>query len=648
MDGGASVPSPAAAGEGEGGGLGRSIVSRTYTNPRYAFRPIAAAERDRHHPVVIVGAGVVGLTLALDLARRGIAVVVLDEDDTVAFGSRAICWSQRSLQIYDRLGIGDSLVARGITWNLGKVFHRDRAVYAFDLLPEQDSERPAFINLQQYYVEQALVEAVQREPQAELRWRNRVTALESRGEGVTLGVETPEGSYALSCDWLVACDGARSPLRAMLGLPFEGQVFHDRFLIADVLMEADFPAERWFWFDPPFHPGQSVLLHKQADRVWRIDFQLGLDADPEEEAKPERVEPRLRAMLGPERPFSLEWVSVYSFKCRRLERFRHGRVLFAGDAAHQVSPFGARGGNSGIQDADNLGWKLAAVLRGEAPAALLDSYDAERGPAADENILHTSRATEFITPKTPAAQAVRDAVLELAEHCGFARALVNSGRLSRPHRCLASPLSTPDEEDWRGAGVPPGCCAVDAPLGEGWLLRRLGGNFVLLTLDPAAVALPGLQLLRPADSEGRIAERYGAGSTYLIRPDQVVAARWQRFDSAAVAAALRRALGHEPPSSSSSSPDLARRSSGLDARVKPVKPGHDGTGEACMGATLLTDNRLADPDALYSRLVEAHRDLDEAASRRLDVKLVLLLANHIGDERVFAAALELAKGTQAP
>jgi len=604
-------------------------MPQTYTNPRYAFRPLAADEPGRHHPVIVVGAGVVGLTLALDLARRSVPVLVLDEDDTVAYGSRAICWAQRSLQIYDRLGIGQSLVERGITWNLGKVFHRGRAIYEFNLLPDEDSERPAFINLQQYYVEQELVEALRREPVAELRWKSRVAALRPQAQGVSLEVETPTGRYALACDWLVACDGARSPLREMLGLPFEGQVFQDRFLIADVLMEADFPAERWFWFDPPFHRGQSVLLHKQADRVWRIDFQLGADADPELEVLPERVEPRLRAMLGPQRPFSLEWVSVYSFKCRRLQRFRHGRVLFAGDAAHQVSPFGARGGNGGIQDADNLAWKLAAVLAGRAPAALLDSYDAERGPAADENILHTTRATDFITPKHGAASALRDAVLELAGSCGFARALVNSGRLSRSHRCLDSPLSTADGEDWQGHGVAPGCCAVDVPLPDGWLLRRLGGDFVLLTLDPAAAAPAGVRLLRPDDRDGSVARRYGPGSTYLIRPDQVVAARWRRFDAAAVEAALRRALGR--PSDEAGAPAGSSWTHGDDAEEGRV--------------TLQIENRLADPDAFYSRLVDAHRDLDEPASRRFDAKLILLLANHIGDERVLNEAIELAKGT---
>ena len=236
----------------------------------------------------------------------------------------------------------------------------------------------------------------------------------------------------MHADWLIAADGARSPIRNMLGLECEGQVFHDRFLIADIAMRSGFPAERRFWFDPPFHRNQSALLHRQADDVWRVDFQLGWDADPEEEKKPERIVPRIRAMLGDDAQFEIEWASVYTFQCRRMRSFRHGRVLFAGDAAHLVSPFGARGANSGIQDADNLAWKLELVLAGQAPERLLDSYDAERAYAADENIRHSTRSTDFITPKSEVSRTFRDAVLGLAKRYPFARALVNSGRLSLP------------------------------------------------------------------------------------------------------------------------------------------------------------------------------------------------------------------------
>jgi 3-(3-hydroxy-phenyl)propionate hydroxylase len=521
-------------------------------NPTYPAPPPPASGHD-HRRVVVVGGGLVGLTLALDLARQGIAVTVLDEEDSVSSGSRAICFAKRTLEIYGRLGLGARLLEKGVTWKTGRVFHRDREAYAFDLLPEAGHEYPAFVNLQQYYVEEWLVEACLAAG-VDLRWRHAVTGVAADATGATLTVEAPGGGYVLRADWLLACDGARSFIRRGLGLAFEGQVFRDRFLIADVVITGDvaFPAERWFWFDPPFHPGQSVLLHKQPDDIWRIDFQLGWDADPEVETEPARVRARVAAMLGPLVPFELEWVSLYTFRCRRLDRFVHGRVVFAGDSAHQVSPFGARGGNGGVQDADNLAWKLAAILRGEAGPALLDSYDAERIAAAEENILHSTRATDFITPKTSAARAYRDAVLDLAEAHPFARAMVNSGRLSRPAVLADSPLNAADDGPWPG-GALPGTPAPDAPvLRDGapdWLLRHLGGDFCLLVFDAVWTPVPGLRAVfvtaedTPGalwDHSGLAAARYGAppGGAVLIRPDQHIAARFAAPRPDAVRAAL--------------------------------------------------------------------------------------------------------------
>ncbi|MEQ8604587.1 MAG: FAD-dependent oxidoreductase [Marivibrio sp.] len=536
----------------------------------YAPSPDEGAEPPARHAVVIVGAGPIGLTAALDLARRGRRVVVIDDDDTVSVGSRAICWSKRTLEICDRLGLADGLISKGVRWSKGRVFFQDRELYDFDLLPEAGHYAPAFVNLQQYHFEMAAVEAAQAHPLIELRWRNRLVDVAPGDEQTParVTVETPEGRHRLDVDWLLACDGAKSPTRKALGLDFEGRVFQDRFLIADVVMTADFPTERWFWFDPPFNPGRSALLHKQADDVWRIDLQLGWDADPEEEKKPERVIPRLKAMLGEDASFELEWVSVYTFQCRRLERFRSGRVLFVGDSAHQVSPFGARGGNGGVQDVDNLGWKLDLVLRGAAPKALLDSYDVERGWGADENIANSTRATDFITPKSQASRDFRDATLALAARFDFARRLVNSGRLSQPASLEASPLTTPDEAGERfDAPMRPGAACLDAPIRdtagrEDWLLRALAraDGFVLLaapalddpdgaSVDAAAAALdPPAQALVMGrdfeDSEGLVAARYDLtpGACYLIRPDQHAAARFRTLSATRLRPAQDRAL----------------------------------------------------------------------------------------------------------
>lgn len=528
----------------------------TYDFPEFDYvqSPEQQADETVRHPVVIVGAGPMGLTAALDCATRGLKVVVLDDNNTVSVGSRAVCYAKRPLEIWDRLGVAKPMLDKGIEWKLGRVFFRDQEVYTFDLLPEDGHKVPAFINLQQYYLEEYMVAACEANPLIDLRWKHKVVALHNHDDHAELAVETPDGIFNMEADWLIACDGANSDIRRMVGAEFTGQFFQDRFLIADIVMKAAFPTERWFWFDPDFHRGQSALLHKQSDDVWRLDFQLGWEADPEVEKRPENIIPRVKAMIGDDVEFELEWASVYQFACRRIDQLRYGRVLFAGDAAHQVSPFGARGANTGVQDIDNLAWKLAAVIRGEAPEALIDSYHDERAFAADDNLLNSTRSTDFITPKNNASRRYRNAVLSLAKEHAFARPLVNSGRLSTPTPYVESPLNTVDDSAWQGL-MAPGTCAADAPIKVGgedaWLLEQLGDGFALLVfgVEPApfeaGVFSPKLMVAGQdfEDTQGLASERYDAdqGAVYLIRPDQHVAARWRAFDGEKIRAAIARA-----------------------------------------------------------------------------------------------------------
>jgi 3-(3-hydroxy-phenyl)propionate hydroxylase len=522
---------------------------------RYQYKPfdyVKPAElgvgKRAETPVLIVGAGPIGLSAAIDLAIHGVKSIVIDDNNMVSVGSRAICWAKRTLEIFDRLGVGDRMVEKGITWKVGRLFHGEKEVYNFDLLPEPGHKMPAFVNLQQYYVEEYLVERCADFPELiDLRWKNKAVAISQNAGCATVEVETPGGRYQVEASYVLACDGAKSAVRQLLGLDFEGRMFEECFLICDIEMQADFPSERWFWFEPPFHQGESALLHKQPGNIYRIDLQLGPEADPDEERKPERVIPRIRAMVG-DRPFEVDWTSVYTFHCRRLARFVHDRVVFVGDSAHVVSPFGARGGNGGIQDVDNLCWKLAAVINGKAPVRLLETYNTERIHGADENILNSSRTTTFMTPKSELERTLRKAVLDLARDMPFARRMVNSGRLSVP--CGYETCGTVASDV---TGLPaitmPGRAAADAPYANGFLLNSLGNRFHVLSLNAGNVDADGIKVLTLSGGEitPGLKSRYlgeQAAAAYLFRPDQHVAARWHAPKHGEIKRALNFATGN--------------------------------------------------------------------------------------------------------
>ena len=529
-----------------------------YTPYPYVSAP-GLTQAEPRHRVAIIGAGPIGLAMAIDLAQNGIASVVLDDNNVVSVGSRAICWSKRSLEILDRLGVGDRMLDKGVTWKIGRQFHGEREVFSFDLLPEDGHKFPAFINLQQYYVEEYLIDRVHEFPDLiDLRFKNKVVDHKDHGDHVVLEIETPDGAYSIEADWYVACDGAASPTRERMGLAFAGQTFEEQFLIADIEMQDspfgdhDVP-ERWFWFDPPFHSGKSALLHMQPDNIYRIDLQLDADADGKAEAAEDRVIPRMKAIVG-DKPFRVDWVSVYKFRCAKLDRFIHGRVVFAGDGAHVVSPFGARGGNGGIQDVDNLGWKLAAVIRGEADDALIETYHEERSFGSAENIKNSSRSTNFMTPKSPAEALFRSEALVLAEDQPFAQRLLNSGRLSVPCSLAGMALQTPGT-----AQVGPGTAMIDAPLtgpdGDTWLISEAQGAFTLVGFGD--VFLPDIPELRRIGINQRAdypcftalgnhaIRRYGANRAYLFRPDGHVCAAFIDPGADAVRDAMARASGAE-------------------------------------------------------------------------------------------------------
>ena len=538
----------------------------------YARVPELDLGAPTHRRMVVVGAGPVGLATAIDLAQNGIEVLLLDDDDRLSTGSRAICFAKRTLEIFDRLGCGEPIIRKGVSWNRGRVFLHEDEVYSFDLLPEEGHHRPAFINLQQYYVEGYLFERARELPNLEIRWKNKVAGVVQDGNAVTLQIETPDCAYALACDYLVAADGSRSFIRKALGHESKGQTFRDRFLIADVRMEADFPAERWFWFDPPFHPGQSVLLHRQSDNVWRIDFQLGWDADPVAEREPERVLPRVQALLGREAKFELVWASVYTFSCLRMAAFRDGRVLFrrrqrawrlafrsarrkfrrAGRGKPRLEAQ-ARARRQGARSAPRQLWGRARIRGGRKhpqfdPQHRFHHAQERRQPDVPQCDASTLRGIAVLPASSSTADGSRS-----------------------PTTLSASPLNTPDEDFFEGA-MTPGAPITDAPLlrdgAPAWLLDETGDVFTLLHFSadgatPEAARLNAgdipvkMLVIAPNDAARRMetgmevfedveslaAQRFDAasGATYLIRPDQHVCARWRAFDPEKVQAALDRA-----------------------------------------------------------------------------------------------------------
>ena len=488
------------------------------------------------YDVSIVGGGPVGLTLALSLAKQGIEVLLLDDGNQVSVGSRAICFAKRSLEIFDKLGIAKPMIEKGVQWNVGRIFFKDQEIDRFDLSPEKLSKYPAFINLQQYYVEHFLIDAVLNEPKIDIRWQNKLVNIEQiNHEIVKADIETPEGNYFIQTKYLVACDGSRSTIRSLMNLEMQGERFEERFLIADFKMEADFPSERWFWFDPPFAPGQSILLHKQPDNLWRLDFKLGKNADSTIGQDKEFICEKIKSVIQ-DRPFELDWTSIYSFSSKKLNRFVHKNVIFIGDAAHVVSPFGARGANSGIEDADNLSWKLATILKGNIKE-LLETYNAERVAAADQNIACTGQSNTFIAPQGEEATAIRNAILEKAKLDVFYKKQINCGRLSIP--CVYGKYQNSEEGSWQSQDLEPGRAVKDCSFDNGYLIDKLGYHFTLL-IDKTKLSEDEKKRITDAEIDiieidvfksDKLSKLYDLvdGGAYLFTPDQYILGRWRNF-----------------------------------------------------------------------------------------------------------------------
>ncbi|MEJ7931667.1 FAD-dependent monooxygenase [Ramlibacter sp. AN1015] len=541
-----------------------------FTYQRYApSLPSVDAHGTEHrrHRVLIAGGGPVGLATALGLARWGIASVVVEADDSVCEGSRAACISRRSLEILERLGAVRSFMEKGLPWTRGRSFYGSDEVFLLEMPSAPGDKYPPMINLEQYYMEQFLLDAIAelnaQTPQlVEIRWASRLVALAQDVSGVTATIENALGRYQAAGDWLVACDGGQSFVRASLGLELKGVGYQGRYAIVDIELASEHPTERRAWFDPPWARGTTILMHRQPDNIWRIDYQLAAGVDAAQALQPDQVrafvQTHLDAIGEGHLPWKPVWSSVYRAGAMTLENYRHGRILFAGNAAHAMPIFGVRGLNSGFDDADNLVWKLAAVVQQRGAPTLLDTYSTERVQAFHVNAENAMRSTEFMSPPNRGFELMREAALSLARrHKGIARLV--SPRQTHAITYEGSPLSA--ESEAFDAGPPPGAPLGEAPLHDGRhltdLLARTGFTALCFGHSEAAAQAAARTQERTwsalpcacadAPSGGELARRFGArpGTVYLIRPDGHVCGRWHAPQAATLLAAIANACRQE-------------------------------------------------------------------------------------------------------
>lgn len=527
---------------------GRSETSSLYFTYPHFDAPTGRDALTNHTPVAIVGAGPIGMTAALGLACEGVASVLFDSKSTFNDGSRAICIARSSMNIFERVGAVDQFLEKSLGWTTGRSFYRGTQILEFEM-PDSNQEkyRPMY-NLQQQYIEQFLWEAVCNEPLIETRWQSRVTGVEDTPIGVRIDVEDPHGSYRIEADYVLAADGARSQLRKMRGLRLKGDNYEGRYVIADVQMPHDYPTIRRAFFDPDCRRGATILIHKQPDNIWRIDYQLD-DTDDEAEAmKESTVRASVSAVLDEieyEGDWELEWWSTYSANTLALDDYRDGSVFFIGDSAHIVPIFGVRGLNNGLADAHNIAWKLAWVMQGKADATLLDSYTPERRGATMDVFANATKSARFMTPPTRGWALMRDAALNLALSHKFAGQLANPRQMT-PYTYAVSPVVWADDPAFSGGPVA-GAALPEARHDDGYLSDALGKGFSLVLFDP--VLASNLDMLYveiivvDIGSDACNLLHGTADSAYLIRPDMHIAARWSNATPAAIKDGMKHALG---------------------------------------------------------------------------------------------------------
>jgi len=456
--------------------------------------------------VLICGAGAAGLTLAVDLARRGVAFRLIEKATGPFEGSRGKGLQPRSLEVLEDLGVLPRLLETARPYPPQQVYRADGG-FDVEVMSEAREPTPDEPHAMPLLSPQFLTERALRERLAALGGRvvygSELTGFEQDSDGVTATLAGPDGAEAVRCRYLVGADGGRSFVRHALGVDFPGKTLGVRAVVADVRIEG-LAAEAW-------HRWGEGLATIGLCPLWGTDL-FQLQAPIPLEGEVDLSAAGLGEMVAERTGRSdltvtaVAWASAYSMNARLADRYRVGRVFLAGDAAHIHPPTGGQGLNTSLQDAYNLGWKLAAALAG-APDALLDSYEAERRPVAAEVLGLSTRLLD-------AAKA--GAVMRRGRE-------TNQMDIGYPD----SPLSMAGPK--RGDRVMAGDRAPDAPVRGGRLFDLFqGAHWTLLGADgeTAASACPGLQVHAVADDAGHLRDAYGlaSGEWVLVRPDGYVAA----------------------------------------------------------------------------------------------------------------------------
>ena len=543
------------------------------------FEPWLASQhpaQDRKK-AVIVGSGPAGMVTALELARHGVESVVLTSELQLTQGSRAICFTRRSMEILQQVGVADRMTEGGLPWRFGNSYYRGQRVFRMEAPHDPDDRFFPIINVQQQFLEEYLHDACKANPLIDFRWGNKVNKVEQKDGFAVLEIDTPEGIYEMESQWVVAADGGRSAIRTAMHLEMEGASYEGFFVIADIKVDLPLPTERLAYFDPDWNPGNTILMHREPNGIWRVDYQLPEGETPEDALKPESLKARIDAQLAmighAGAKWEMDWSSVYSARTLTLPDYVHGSVIFTGDAAHLLPIFGVRGANTAFQDAQSLGWHLAFVLKGLASEKMLTNYSAERVGAAREIIHEAGKSTRFMTPPAGGFQLLRDAVLSLSLTQEFVRPLYH-WRTSRPHAYTHSMLnSNGDDNALFQAGPAHGAPPQNVRLAANdFLLDHLGGGFDLLYFTDAnsipetlietisaardrgiplkVIAAGSSRDVNGADKtlpdiDGHLRARYGVpsnGGAYLFRPDQHICARWLTLDATRLQTALKAAL----------------------------------------------------------------------------------------------------------